>query len=295
MKNINLKNIKNVQQLWNENHISFRKWMYAAISSIIFLSFLFLIQLLINIIFKDLIINSIQKNAEEIINNNAKQGSIPTNELILAKLLVQPLLLSIISIWTAVLFVLSFISGEKNKTYEKISGGVNLFTLIMTFFSIYQIIFSSVILISNSSSNNSSILLIIQTPTYIVYLTTPFLWGFVIRNITIIKRSFISVRNIEQMQQLMKDENIKKIFNMFNINIDENTKNDVSDESKDSTQNSSQNHKAEEVKKVDPILNKLETLTDEQLASMAEKLNIYDFANLSREELIKKIYENIKK
>ncbi len=293
MKNINLKNIKNVQQLWNENHVSFRKWMYGAIASIIFLSLLFLIQLIINVVLKDTIINIIQKNAEEIVNSNAKQGSAPSSELILAQLLIQPLVLTIISIWSAVLFVLSFINSEKNKTYEKISSGVNLFTLIMTFFSIYQVIFSTATIIYNGTHGDSYKLLFIQIPTYIIYVTTPFLWGLVIRNVSMIKRIFINVRSIEQMQQLMKDENIKKIFDMFNVNLDQG---DKSDETvKDDTKDSPQNHEAEEVKKVDPILSKLETLTDEQLSSMAEKLNIYDFANLSREELIKKIYGNIKK
>lgn len=290
MKNLNFKKIKTIKDLWDENHINFKKWMYGTIAAIVFISLMFLIQLLINVILKDLIIDSIINNVKN--GNNTNSESLPSRETVLLQILIHPLLLSILTIWVSVMFILSFINAEKNKTYEKISSGASVTTAFMSLFSIYQIIVTLVTIINGR--NHSLIWILIQLPTVLVFISSPFLWYFVTRKSTMIKRTFLNIKHLEQMQKLMQDENIKKFFNLFNIDLDEVT-NNHQNMSSSTNEGKSKMHEAQEVKSVDPILSKLETLSDEKLSSMAEKLNIYDFSNLPRTELIKKIYENIKK
>ncbi|WP_322876497.1 Rho termination factor N-terminal domain-containing protein [Mycoplasmopsis felis] len=279
MKNLYNNEIKTTSELWKAHNKEFKLWVF------LYLVLIFLTTLLptIYLIYLGSARHEyieMQKRLTELSNNELYPSSVYESQYI--REIVLTTFQNLFYWFVVVVFILSIKNSIKNKNFSYLSSWVIWLTWIMGLIHIIRAIiflsssFDTTILKEFSISMFLFSINIINVILYFILIV------FVDRKVKAVKKAFVYIQTIKAMEELSKEymENIRT-GNPY-------APSGFKTETKKEEKNQENIEDSFEYKK-------LNDLTQEELHSIAKKLNIVGYDELTKDELIKKILIYTKK
>lgn len=196
---------------------------------------------------------------------------------------------------------ISFTLSSVKKSYKKnnfihLSSGALFFS---KFHGVLSLIGLILLLTTQSFTLNSEFNVVDLVVRICVLVLSTFQLLFIARNVTSIKRFFVleklrkdSAVFLEQINKNMQDGNFNNNpFGMMNQEVFKNKEQNSNQDDNDAAKETKPTQKT----KKDLAIEKILELPKEQLNRMAEKLNIFGFEQMTKEELANLIYNHTKK
>ncbi|MGL4183814.1 MAG: Rho termination factor N-terminal domain-containing protein [Metamycoplasmataceae bacterium] len=279
--NINEYKEKTSSQIF-ESEKKFRPFFISLFISLLFLFAMYLTSLILTILnwtdpdfvqaFKDNLLNS---------SNNYTPAQIE-NIVLQTKLIqiFQSSILLLIIVASLVLFVKKLVDCYKEKTFSKLSIMASMVIGLIGFYvvvNLFSLFFNPRLFTSWS---------VIDTLNIIASGSTIFIWFFISRYITLIKK--ISLRAEMLAKAKEQQEGINQIFQQANTFQTNENENDLKSEEYSNYEDGNKNKEIviDEKSELNPNASKLKNLNKNQLIQIANKLSISGVDLMSKEELI---------
>lgn len=280
---INLRDYENVQttqELWKAGEQKFKKWIIIALASMAVLALLGITQVIVSLVLKNQIYEFWNSRLSNGITFNDFISKVWTTSYV-----VLPSVFVAISIWAIYTLTMSTRASYKAKSFEKLSQTQNYIYGIWSLIVFIQVIkklftrdvpseFEDTLFIPQSIANISSIVISL----------------FVLKQVSTIRLLFVRIKLLENLNKAMGEMG-KTNNSPFVPNQNNQPTQDKTQDSQDA-QIVQDNTISPEIKSMQ---SQLEKLDNNRLYAMAEKLNIYGYKDLQRDELINKIIENTTK
>lgn len=280
---INLRDYENVQttqELWKAGEQKFKKWIIIALASMAVLALLGITQVIVSLVLKNQIYEFWNSRLSNGITFNDFISKVWTTSYV-----VLPSVFVAISIWGIYTLTMSTRASYKAKSFEKLSQTQNYIYGIWSLIVFIQVIkklftrdvpseFEDTLFIPQSIANISSIVISL----------------FVLKQVSTIRLLFVRIKLLENLNKAMGEMG-KTNNSPFVPNQNNQPTQDKTQDSQDA-QIVQDNTISPEIKSMQ---SQLEKLDNNRLYAMAEKLNIYGYKDLQRDELINKIIENTTK
>ncbi|WP_027334431.1 hypothetical protein [Mycoplasma elephantis] len=276
----------NIEALWKNEKSCYRYWIFGTVALIVVLILLSFLQLIFsNFIFKD----QTWKYIQSIIFTNKLDDKKKIAEGIFnLSCVFIPSIVFIGATISLFFYITSIIRSYKQKDFKYLSKNFRSFFVICSFMLLLSLIFFGF--------NEKNVIINLMKSPYFIPFTLLFVLlpisAFIMSEVNMIRQIFATVTIRNQMNEFvekLKTGDLATIIqDELRKNNEINIKNDVSKEVEDKKELETKNINNEDRKK-------LESLPNKKLYAIAEKLNIFGYEELTHDELITKILENIKK
>ncbi|WP_029608525.1 hypothetical protein [Mycoplasma simbae] len=258
--------ITNISELWKLEKKEFRKYVVGSITSAIVLFSLYVSLFVLKIV------DYFSKN---------KFDKIPAD--VLSDIFISVVVLSIV-LYIAIRFFVSVHKSYKNQSFEHLDSGALLFAGFLSFFA-----FISLIVMAFTRFNKTNTFVgWMQITTIVLQIIFLLLcvaaYYIFFRKARIIQSVFANAKSISQLKEQLSEEDLNNPFVKILMQQDEQNTSPNHQEEKAEIINKDTVHRKEQVKK-------LLELPNENLYSIAKKLNISGYDKMEKEELANLIYD----
>ncbi|UUD37248.1 Uncharacterised protein [Mycoplasmopsis californica] len=270
-----------VEKLWKNEKTVYRYWIFGTIAAIVFLIILSFLQLLFShVLFKEQVNNVMQTIADR---NEAKEKEAYAQGIFNLSSVFIPGIFFIGAIVSLCFYIQSVVKSYKVKDFQYLSRNFRVFFTTFSFLIILSFLFFGF------NENNvivNTMKSVYFIPFTMLYIATP-ITAFLLGEINLIRQIFATVtirRDMNNFLEKIKNGDIASAIQTAptgeKMQVAEVTESDAVKEIEHDKNN---------------VRATLESLPNAKLYAIAEKLNIFGYKDMSHEELISKIIENIKK